>query len=153
MPRRLVPDLPGSLRDAMPAEYLANEMKYWRVRDQLLVQYAGKWVAFHNGQVIASGDDFTAVMDEAGRKGYPAAYIDKVGEEGTLRFRCRRTTFDYNTGYTPTALPQVMVTFYNFTQTHQQTFADVIPDTGSDLSALAESDSKEIIMISVETGL
>jgi hypothetical protein len=140
MSQRLVPQLPKSLRSALSSEYLANEAEYWRVRDRLLSQYAGKWAAVHNGQVVVCGDDMLAVMDEVGQKGYPQAYIDKVGEEGELQFRCRQVTFGYNQAYLPTALPQATVTFSNFYRTHQQTFTDVIPDTGSDFSALTEND-------------
>lgn len=117
VPKRLVEQLPKSLRDTLSADYLANESEYWRVRDQLLTKYAGKWVAFHQGQVVAFGEDLMKVMDEAGRKGYPQAYIDKVGEEGEMQVKCRQVSFGYDRDYSPTALPQVTVTFYNFFQT------------------------------------
>jgi len=148
MAKRLLPLLSSSLREHMPSEYLENEAEYWRVRDELLTQYAGKWVAFHKGQVITYGDDFLEVMKETARKGFPTAYIDKVGEEGELEFRCRRVVFDYNRTYQPTSLPQARVTFTNFTQTHRQTFTDVIPDTGSDLSALPPNDASALRLLS-----
>lgn len=96
MPHRLVPQLPKSLLNSLSAEYLANESEYWQVRDQLLSQYAGKWAAFHKGRVVVCGDDWDAVMREAGQKGYSTAYIDRVGRESELRFRCRRVTFSYD---------------------------------------------------------
>jgi hypothetical protein len=148
MAKRLVPTLPKPLRDAMPPEYLVNEAEYWQARDHLLAHFQGKWVAFHRGQVVAFGEDFVAVMDEAGQKGFPTAYIDKVGEEGTLEFRSRRVTFSYNQAYRPTALPQATVTFRNFLQSRQQSFTDVIPDTGSDLSALIEDDKDALDLLS-----
>jgi hypothetical protein len=145
---QLVPQLPRSLRDKLPADYLTNEAEYWRVRDQLLAPYAGQWVAFHAGEVVVCGDHWDAVMRQAGRQGYSTAYIDKVGEEGELSFRCRQVVFSYDRAYLPTALPQATVTFINLVQTHQQTFTDVIPDTGSDLSALTEDDRDALRLLS-----
>jgi hypothetical protein len=44
-------------------------------------------------------------MDDTGRKGYPMAYIDRVGQEGMMEFRSRRVTFNYEQSDLPTALP------------------------------------------------
>lgn len=139
MPQRLVQQLLKSLLEAMSPDYLANEAEYWRVRDQLLLKYEGKWVAFDKGQVVAWGDDLMTVMNEAGQKGYSQAYIDKVGEEGELRVKCRQASFGYNQAYLPTALPQVAVTFTNFHQTRQH--------TGSDFSALTEEDGHALQLL------
>jgi len=148
MAKRIVPRLPKSLRDAMSNEYLANEAEYWKIRNRLMAQYQGKWVAFHKGRVISCSDDFVSVMDEAGRNGCPMAYIDQVGQEGMMEFRSRRVTFRYDQSYVPTALPRAEVTFRNFFQIHQQTFNDVIPDTGSDLSVLSANDSNALNLLS-----
>jgi hypothetical protein len=51
-----------SLADALPPEiaqkihpyWRKNEADYWSMRDQLLVQYQGQWVAFADGAVIAA---------------------------------------------------------------------------------------------------
>ena len=80
----------------------------------MLAEYSGKWIAFDHGQVVASGSDFSEVLDQAGRRGHPLAYIDCVGAEGETRFRSRRVEFSYDLDYAPTALPQATVTFANF---------------------------------------
>ncbi|MBM4046670.1 MAG: hypothetical protein FJ279_16295 [Planctomycetes bacterium] len=111
MPNRLAPELPESVREKMPPAYMTNEGAYWRVRDELLSRHRGKWVAFSQGQVVAFGDDFLAVMDEAGQKGHPNAYIDRVGAEGELRFRCRQVTFGYDRSHSrnPVVVGQVSI--------------------------------------------
>src|SRR5947207_15616547 len=57
-----------SLADAVPSEiarqihpdWRKNEAAYWAVRDQLLEQYQGRWIAFADGAVIAAA---TALLD------------------------------------------------------------------------------------------
>jgi len=148
MAERLLPRLPKRLVARMPTEYLANEAEYWQRREELLADYSGRWIAFDQGQVVASGSNFTEVLDQAGRRGHPFAYIDCVGAEGETYFRSRRVEFSYDFDYVPTALPQATVVFSNFAQTRSEAFTDVIPDTGSDLSALTEDDADRLNLLS-----
>lgn len=118
---------------------LANEHAYWQAREQLLNEYRGRWVAFHTGQVIASGDNLLDVLDEAGSAGCHA-YVALVGEEDSVVFTVRRKEFDYDRTYRPFPLPLVEATFSNYSGTSRQFYAAIIPDTGADLSVLPESD-------------
>jgi len=69
--------LPERLRQLLTEAYLTNEKVYWQQREDLLRRLANKWVAVHNGQVVAVGEDMATVMDE-------------VGETGTLRCLYRK---------------------------------------------------------------
>jgi hypothetical protein len=42
-----------------------EERAYWQQRDELLRQYAGKWVAVVGGRVVASGKQMNKVAAEA----------------------------------------------------------------------------------------
>lgn len=42
-----------------------EKQAYWTMRDKLLQQYKGKWVAVVNEQVVAIGDKMSKVMEEA----------------------------------------------------------------------------------------
>jgi len=65
---------------------------YWAMRDELLRKYAGQWVAVHNGQVVAVGDDAVSIMERAlSEDGY--AYTNRVGEEDKIIVRERRVSF------------------------------------------------------------
>jgi uncharacterized protein DUF5678 len=59
-----------------------EEQAYWQQRDELLKQYAGKWVAVVGGQVAAVGDQMNKVAAEALRKtGSGLMYVNLVGGE------------------------------------------------------------------------
>ena len=73
--------LPERLRQLLTEAYLANENVYWQQREDLVRKLANKWVAVHNGQVVAVGEDMATVMDEVGKQGLCDAYIEKVGGE------------------------------------------------------------------------
>lgn len=130
-------------RQRLHADFLANEQTYLRLRDSLLPQYLGQWVAVHDGRVIASGPDLLVVTEAADTTGgHP--YIALVGGEDSVVFRVRTVAFAYDSAYQPFALPQVTATFRNHTETHAQTFTDVIPDTGADVSVLPDGDCNAI---------
>ena len=61
--------LPERLRQLLTEAYLANERAYWQQREQLVQRFANKWVAVHNGQVAAVGEDTATVMDEVRKQG------------------------------------------------------------------------------------
>ena len=68
------------------ASFLANERDYLRMRDSLLPQFSGQWVAVEQGKVIASGHDLRAVSDAALAQG-GRPYIVRVGAEDQTVFR------------------------------------------------------------------
>jgi hypothetical protein len=132
-------NLPPEQRKRLHADFLANEQTYLQMRDSLLSQYRGKWVAVHEGRVIAAGEDLLEVTEEAASSGgHP--YIARVGEEDRTVFRVRRDVFAYDQTYQPFALPRITVIFWNHTETSSQTYSDVIPDTGADMSLLPDGD-------------
>ena len=126
-------------------DFLTNEQAYLNMRDNLLVQYQGQWVAVHVGKVIAAGPKLMEVMELASNwGGHP--YIALVGSEDAVVFRVRRAVFAYDQMYQPfpLPLPRLSATFWNHAETHSQKHADVIPDTGSDLSLLPDKDCRAI---------
>lgn len=73
-------------------DFLANEQTYLQMRDLLLAQYRGQWVAVHGGRVLASGNKLIDVMERASASGgHP--YIARVGGEDAV-FRVRRAGRD-----------------------------------------------------------
>ena len=134
-------------RQRIDPDFLANEEAYFRMRDSLLDQYAGQWVAVHDDHVIAAGSNPLQVMDAAALSGgHP--YVALVGAEERAVFRVRRATFQYDQSYQPFALPRIAATFWNHAATHSQTHDDVIPDTGADISVLPQADCRAIALLS-----
>jgi hypothetical protein len=132
-------NLPPEQKQRLHADFIANERTYLQMRDSLLSRYRGQWVAVANGKVIASGGNLLRVSEAAAAVGgHP--YIALVGAEDQVVFRVRRAEFSYDPAYQPFALPQITVTFWNHPETQSQTFANVIPDTGADVSALPDTD-------------
>src|SRR2546422_3428761 len=124
-------------------EFLANEQSYLQMRPSLLAQYQGQWVAVQGGKVIAAGPRLMEIMDKASASGgHP--YIALVGAEDAVVFRVRRAVFSYDQAYQPFPLPRVSATFWNHAETHAQQHADVIPDTGADMSLLPDTDCTAI---------
>ncbi|MFQ6040544.1 MAG: DUF5678 domain-containing protein [Candidatus Poribacteria bacterium] len=128
-------------------DFLENERDYWNMRGNLLKSYKGKWIAIHKGNVVAVSDDLFSITDEVGRLNC-RAYIAKVGEEDSVVFKVRRRQFNYDTTYSPFALPRAEVTFSNYSKTDSKLYSDVIPDTGGDLSVLLEDDGLDINLLS-----
>ena len=79
-----------SLADGLPPEIAARISPMWRakerayreVRDSLRSNYDGLWVAFADGQVIASGTRPVEVF-QAGLRSGRRPYTTRVGAEGT----------------------------------------------------------------------
>jgi len=133
-------------RKYLHEDFLTNEEHYWRMREELLNQYRGSWVAIDKGHVVASSKDVWEITEAVGKLGCHA-YIAKVGEEDIV-FKVRRVEFAYDQSYHPFALPQAEVTFANFACTSAKVYSDVIPDTGADLSILPEQDCLDIDLFS-----
>jgi hypothetical protein len=132
-------NLANEQRDRVHPDFVANEQAYLKMRDGLLPLYRGQWVAVHGDRVIAAGQGLMEVMDAAAKSGgHP--YIACVGAEDTVVFRVRQVAFNYDKTYRPFALPRITATFWNHAETQSRQHADVIPDTGSDVSVLPDTD-------------
>ena len=80
------------------------------MRDSLVPQYRGQWVAVQGGCVIAAGPALMEVMDRASASGgHP--YVAFVGAEDRIVFRVRRGLFAYDREYQPFPLPRLTATF------------------------------------------
>ena len=87
-------------------DFLADEQAYLNMRDSLLSQYRGQWVAVRAGQVIAAGPSLMEVMEKATLSGgHP--YIALVGAEDTVVFRAHPSCFPYDRAYQPFPLPHL----------------------------------------------
>jgi hypothetical protein len=142
--------LPRELKQFLPEAYKENEQAYWLKREILIQQFANKWVAIHDGKVVAVAEDMTGVMDEVGKRGLCDAYIEKVGGEYDTVFTIRRrrgVRFAYDSSYFP-PIPRAEVTFSNFQQTHRATYDNVIPDTGADSTVLPLNDCASFTLFS-----
>jgi hypothetical protein len=90
-------------------QFEQEEQAYWRQRDKLLKQYAGKWVAIVSGKVVAVGEQMNKVAAEAlDKTGSGLMYVNLVGGEGIV-LRVRTVTLGhYDPAYAP---PMPMVTW------------------------------------------
>jgi predicted aspartyl protease len=132
-------NLPLDQQQRLHADFVANEQTYLKMRPALLAQYPHQWVAIHNGEVIAAGNNLIEVSDTAAASGgHP--FIARVGAEDEVIFRIRRVEFAYDQTYQPFPLPRISITFWNHAETQSRTFADVIPDTGADSCLLPHGD-------------
>ena len=105
---RLTDRLLASDRARLHPDFLLNETSYWEIRESLLLQYKGKWVAVGEGKVLAASEDIFELLDRvAGLGGHP--YIARVGFEDHP-FVIRRT-FSYDRAYRPIPLPRVTARF------------------------------------------
>jgi hypothetical protein len=136
-------NLPQEQRHRLDPEFLDNEQSYLQLRDSLLPQYRGQWVAVQSGKVIAAGPSLMDVMDRASAFG-PHPFIALVGAEDAVVFRVRGLAFAYDQAYQPFPLPRLTATFWNHNESHSQQHSDVIPDTGADVSVLPDADCKTI---------
>jgi hypothetical protein len=112
-----------------------EEQAYWQQRDELLKQYAGKWVAIVGGQVVAAGDQMNRVAAEALRKtGSGLMYVNLVGGEGVvLRVRSASSGY-YDQSYAP---PMPMLTApVSDVRLSASTDVSFVVDTGADLTLL-----------------
>lgn len=127
-----------SLADALPPEiaqqihpdWRKNEADYWTVRDKLLSQYQGQWIAFADGAVIVAAStplDVFLAVHESGH--HP--FVIRVGHEDEPWYHIRRTSFAYDTAYPPTALPVLSAEFRSTSGAAGSRLDRVIPDTGA----------------------
>ena len=127
--------------------FLENEKEYWQRRDDLMKGYAGKHIAYHNGEVIAAADSLVEAMDRVGQLECPSAYITQVGQED-LELAVRRIEFEYDQTYRIVPLPLANVTFLNYNRDNPVEYTDAIPDTGADICMLPMMQREEIDLFS-----
>jgi hypothetical protein len=77
---------------------------YWRMRNDLLNKYQGKWVAIVNEQVVTVGDEMGKVIEDAFQKTQSKVmFVSEVGLEDRIS-RIRRLSTGYcNYEYSPSA--------------------------------------------------
>jgi hypothetical protein len=140
--KSLADGLPPEIASQIHPDWYKNEAGYWAVRDSLLQQYRGKWIGFADGAVIAAGtipvDVFHAAM-QSGR--HP--FFTCVGHEDQPT-RMRRASFAYDTGYLGEALPQLSAEFRLASNSPGVVLDRIIPDPGSDTTALPWSDCQQL---------
>ena len=112
-----------------------EKQAYWAIRDELLKQHFGKWVAIVNGKVVAVGAKKMAVLKQAFSGTHSkVGYINRVGYEEMTRQKTVRQimTGRYDEMYDP-AMPLITATLLNpLGKTSKQ--VDFIVDTGADLT-------------------
>ena len=114
-----------------------EKQAYWRMRDELIQQYFGKWVAIVNGKVLAVGGKKMVVLREAFTRTHSeVGYINRVGyEEITKRKSIRQIVSGrYDKEYDP-PIPMTQITFLNPVSNNAKA-VDCIVDTGADLTVL-----------------
>src|SRR3954468_13969410 len=139
-----------SLADALPAEvakqvhpdWRKNEAAYWAIRDQLLSQYEGQWIAFADGKVVAAGKR-PVVVFHAAHQAAAHPFVTCVGRE-EQPYRIRRATFGYDASYSGEALPVIRAEFRWVSGAPGLMLDKVIPDTGADTSALPWADCQRL---------
>jgi hypothetical protein len=139
-----------SLSEGLPPEVAArvnprwreNERAYWASRDALLVEHGGRWIAFADGEVIASGTSPVEVL-HAGQSSGRHPFIARVGAEGEP-CPMRRVAFSYDAAYPGEPLPLISAEFRATGGTSGLVLDRVIPDTGADASALPWADCQAI---------
>ncbi len=134
--------LPPEIARQIHPDWRGNEAAYWTVRDQLLGQYAGQWIGFADGAVIASGTSPVAVFhaaEESGRN----PFVTCVGREDEP-CRMRRASFTYDTAYPGEPLPIIALDFRQVSGVPGVILDRVIADTGADASALPWVDCQQL---------
>ena len=139
--KSLADELPPELAQYVHPNWRANEQGYWAVRDTLLSEYGGQWVAFADGQVIAAGSNPVVVSHaSAGRH----AFFIVCGAED-VGPRMRRVAFPYDTAYhRGPPLPVLSAEVRATSGVTGLVLDRVIPDTGADSSALPVADCRAL---------
>jgi hypothetical protein len=116
-------------------QFEREKQAYWQLRNELLRQYADKWVAVVGGRVVATGDTSSGVIREAHEKtGSKMGYVAHVGHEDEV-LRIRQVTQGYHDSAYDRPLPRVVAQGRHFTDAASQDI-DFVVDTGADLTLL-----------------
>jgi predicted aspartyl protease len=134
--------MPVKLDSATEAMIESASKDYWSVRDTLMAQYQGKWVAMVGTVLVAAGGSPLAVIAEARKGGHMRTFIQRVGYEDKTEFKIRRITFDYDATYNDgiVPIPRARLTLKNILSAIEKNLEDVILDTGADVTCMPESD-------------
>ncbi len=96
--KSLADALPPDIAQQVHPDWRKNESAYRAVRDQLLGQYGGQWIAFADGAVVAAASTPLEVF-LAIRQSQRHPFVIRVGYENEPWYRIRRTIFAYDTAY------------------------------------------------------
>jgi hypothetical protein len=138
----LADGLPPEIAALVHPDWRANERAYWAIRDTLLTDYGGQWVAFADGTVVAAGRRPVEVL-HAAAAAHPHAFVTLVGAEDE-GIRMRRAAFPYHAGYQGEPLPVLSAEFRTTSGGTGVLFDQVIPDTGADATALPLADCRAL---------
>ncbi len=136
--KSIADQLPPEIARQLHPDRRKNEADYWAARDQLIPKYAGQWVGFANGKVIASGASAVAVFHQAESTGLHPFIICVGREEEPCRIR--RVSFTDDAHYSSEPLPVIEVEFRQTSGASGVVLDRVIPDTGADASVLPWAD-------------
>jgi hypothetical protein len=104
--KSLADGLPPEIAKQVDPSWRKNEAAYWAVRDQLVQQYQGQWIAFADGAILVAAatplEVFLAIHQSPQRP-----FVIRVGHENEPWYRIRRTILAYDTAYPSAALPVV----------------------------------------------
>lgn len=140
--KSLADELPPDIAKQVSAEWRKNEADYWSIRPQLIGQYAGMWVGFSDGKVVAAGKR-PVMVAHAAKEAAEHPFVTCVGHEGES-FRMRRVEFPYDTTYPGEPLPVIRAEFRKRCGTSGVVFDQVIADTGADTTALPFADCQQL---------
>ena len=124
----LADGLPPHIAARISPEWRANEAGYWAAREELMGEFAGRWVAFAGGEVVAAGGRHVEVSHR-GHAAHPRAFVTRVGFED-VPARIRRVEFPYDPSYGDEPMPYVTVVASAGPGRVAVTLDRVIPDTG-----------------------
>jgi hypothetical protein len=140
--KSLADTLPSEIARQIHPDWRKNEAAYWAVRDQLLEQYQGKWIAFADGAVIAASKTSLDVYHTPGvLERHP--FVICVGREDEP-YRIRRAAFAFDSTYAGQALPVLSAEFRSVSGSAGVVLDRVIPDTGADVSVLPWSACQQL---------
>jgi len=124
----------------MASEFQQQKELYWKIRDDLMKKYKGKWVSIAQNKIVAVAESSTDVLRIAYEKTKTKImYINKVGEEEkAMRKRIRR----YNMEHDP-AMPMIDVLISRLDGLRRIESEGII-DTGADTSVLPENSCSEL---------
>ena len=124
----------------MASEFQQQKELYWKIRDDLMKKYKGKWVSIAQNKIVAVAESSTDVLRIAYEKTKTKImYINKVGEEEkAMRKKIRR----YNMEHDP-AMPMVDVLISRLDGLRGIESEGII-DTGADTSVLPENSCSEL---------
>jgi hypothetical protein len=141
--KSLADGLPPEIARQIHPDWRKNEATYWTVRDRLLPDYRGQWIAFADGAIIAAASTPLEVF-QAVKASERHPFVIRVGHEDEPWYRIRRASFAYDTAYPSAALPVISAEFRAASGAAGLLLDRVIPDTGADTTTLPWSDCQQL---------